>query len=105
MTIAEFQKIIRHTYHDRDATRGLPATFMWLIEEIGELARALQNGDRAAAETEFADALAWLTTLASLAGVDLEAAAQGRYGHGCPKCGQIPCVCQRGAVSEERRLG
>ncbi|MDQ3991140.1 MAG: pyrophosphohydrolase, partial [Actinomycetota bacterium] len=35
---------------------------------------------------------AWLTSLANLLGVDLEAAA-ARYMDGCPKCGEIPCVC------------
>lgn len=100
MTIAEFQEIIRRTYHDRDAGRGSAATFMWLVEEVGELARALQNEDAEAMREEFADVLAWLTTLASIAGVDLEEAAAGRYGEGCPKCRQIPCTCPRGALAQ-----
>ncbi len=45
-----------------------------------------------AREHEFADALAWLASLANLAEVDLEAAV-ARYARGCPKCGQIPCAC------------
>ncbi|MCD6350624.1 MAG: nucleotide pyrophosphohydrolase [Armatimonadetes bacterium] len=98
MTIAQFQEIIRQTYHERDAGRGLPKTFMWLVEEVGELARALQNDDPQALREEFADVLAWLTTLASIAGVDLEEAAQARYGQGCPKCHSIPCQCERGAL-------
>jgi NTP pyrophosphatase (non-canonical NTP hydrolase) len=36
--------------------------------------------------------LAWLGSLANLAGVDLEQAA-ARYANGCPKCGTIPCAC------------
>ena len=51
MTIREFQEIIRKTYYDRDAARGLAATFMWLVEEVGELARALQNEDACAGES------------------------------------------------------
>lgn len=98
MTIAEFQEIIRRTYHDRDAGRGTAATFMWLVEEVGELARALQDSDPEALREEFADVLAWLTTLASIAGIDLEDAAAERYGEGCPKCRRIPCVCPRGAA-------
>jgi NTP pyrophosphatase (non-canonical NTP hydrolase) len=97
MTIAEFQNIIRQTYHDRDAGRGMPRTFMWLVEEVGELARALQQGEREALAQEFADVLAWLTTLASITGIDLEEAAEKRYGSGCPKCLRIPCQCARGA--------
>ncbi|MBC7288051.1 MAG: nucleotide pyrophosphohydrolase [Armatimonadetes bacterium] len=96
MTIAEFQQIIRDVYFERDAGRGLAATFMWLIEEIGELARALQNRDHEAARIEFADVLAWLATIASIAGVDLEQAAAERYGTGCPKCRSAPCRCERG---------
>jgi NTP pyrophosphatase (non-canonical NTP hydrolase) len=98
VTIGEFQEIIRRTYHDRDAGRGSAATFMWLVEEVGELARALQDEDPEALREEFADVLAWLTTLASIAGVDLEEAAAGRYGGGCPKCHEIPCKCPRGAL-------
>ncbi len=98
MTIAEFQEIIRRTYHDRDAGRGSAATFMWLVEEVGELARALHYSEPDALREEFADVLAWLTTLASIAGVDLEDAAASRYGQGCPKCHEIPCTCPRGAL-------
>lgn len=98
MTLAEFQEAIRLAYGDRDAGRGLPRTFMWLVEEVGELARALQYGDEARLREEFADVLAWLTTLANLAGVDLDAAATERYGGGCPKCGAAPCECPRGAA-------
>jgi NTP pyrophosphatase (non-canonical NTP hydrolase) len=36
--------------------------------------------------------LAWLTSLANLAGISLEAAAS-RYANGCPRCGRIPCAC------------
>ena len=96
MTIEEFQRSIDETYGERDASRGLEATFMWFVEEVGELARALRDDDQQAREHEFADVLAWLTTTATLAGVDLQQAAE-RYAAGCPKCHQTPCVCARGA--------
>jgi len=96
MTIEQFQRSIDATYGERDAARGLEATFMWLVEEVGELARALREDDPQAREHEFADVLAWLTTTATLAGVDLQQAAQ-RYARGCPKCGESPCTCPRGA--------
>ena len=44
-------------------------------------------------EREFADVLAWLATLANIAGVDLEAAVRAKYGGGCPGCGKTPCAC------------
>jgi NTP pyrophosphatase (non-canonical NTP hydrolase) len=37
--------------------------------------------------------LAWLSTLASIAGVDLEAAARKKYEAGCPRCKETPCAC------------
>lgn len=92
MTIGEFQQCIRRTYGDRDALRGLEPTFMWFVEEVGELARALRGNDPQRTVAEFGDVLAWLTTIADLAGVDMEAAAQ-RYADGCPRCGRVPCEC------------
>ncbi len=83
ITLARFQDLIRRRYSDTDAARGTPGTFMWLIEEVGELATALHEcaPDRAPTddqrrnlEEEFADVLAWLTTLANINGVDLTAA-------------------------------
>jgi len=93
MTIREFQTTIEGIYLAKDQARGIPANLAWLMEEIGELARALRKGSLAEAEGEFADALAWLCTIASLAGVDLEAVAAHKYAHGCPKCGSSPCAC------------
>ena len=94
MHIGDFQKLIDDTYGEKDRARGLAATFLWFSEEVGELARAL-NGrtSRENLELEFADTLAWLSTLASIAGVDLEAVAQARYGKGCPRCDGKPCRC------------
>lgn len=94
MRLCEFQKLIDETYGEKDTARGLAATFLWFSEEVGELARAL-NGrtSRENLEIEFADTLAWLTTLASIAGVDMEAVAATRYGKGCPRCDSKPCQC------------
>jgi len=90
MEIASFQQVIRETYYDRDADRGVDGTFRWLTEEVGEVAGALRGkGDLV---HEIGDVLAWLASLASLVGVDLEEAA-ARYANGCPRCGQRPCSC------------
>ena len=80
MRIAEFQKQIEDIYLARDSQRGLAGTHMWFCEEVGELTRALRRGERGELEGEFADVLAWLSTLASIAGVDLEEAARKKYG-------------------------
>ena len=94
MGIREFQKLIERIYLEKDARRGPEATFRWFVEEVGELARAARRREPAALEAEFADSFAWLSTLASLHGVDLEEAAKRKYQTGCPKCRAIPCQCQ-----------
>jgi len=74
MTIADFQKFISQKYEVRDRQRGTPATFMWFIEEVGELATALAGDNQANKEEEFADVFAWLCTLANISDVDLSKA-------------------------------
>jgi len=66
---------------------------MWLIEEVGELAAALREGTPEEQRAEFADVLAWLATIANVAGVDLSQAIEEKYGAGCPGCGKLVCVC------------
>ena len=72
MKISEFQSLISKKYEKRDRQRGIPATFMWFIEEVGELATALMSEDQKNKEEEFADVFAWLCTLANISDVDLE---------------------------------
>ena len=69
MTLHEFQSLIRRMYHDKDAARGVEGTFMWLTEEIGELATALRSGTKEEISLEFADVLAWLATIANVVDV------------------------------------
>ncbi len=92
MTLQEFQHHIEATYGARDRARGVDGTFRWLVEEVGELARALRDGDRQRLEDEVGDVLAWTATVASLCGIDVARAAS-RYAAGCPKCGATPCAC------------
>ena len=87
-----FQKQIERIYLDRDRARGWERTFAWFVEEVGELARALHRDDENLSE-EFADVAAWLVTLASIRGIDLEKAAR-KYADGCPRCGDAPCRCE-----------
>ena len=80
-------------YLEKDIARGVDGTFMWLMEEVGELAAALRDGTHEERMGEFADVLAWLTTIANVVGVDLNAAVQRKYGTGCPGCGHFVCTC------------
>jgi len=91
--IAEFQQLIEKIYFEKDSARGLAGTHMWFCEEVGELTRALRRGNSEELEGEFADVLAWLSTLASIAGIDLQAAAHKKYAQGCPRCAGTPCAC------------
>jgi NTP pyrophosphatase (non-canonical NTP hydrolase) len=93
ISLADFQQLIRQMYLKKDLARGVDGTFMWLMEEIGELAAALRNGSQEEKSAEFADVLAWLATIANVAGVNLTEAVAQKYGSGCPGCGQFVCTC------------
>ncbi len=81
MTVRGFQQLIKDRYFASDNARGTAGTFLYLTEEFGELATALANcnrpnkpasdAERDNLAEEFADVLAWLTTLANINGVDL----------------------------------
>lgn len=114
VSIKQFQNLIRKMYFEKDEARGIPGTFMWLAEEIGELSTALRETEHLAQqlknspsatlqakhdsaklnlEEEFADVCAWLATIANVADVDLSAALFKKYGAGCPGCGNFICDC------------
>jgi len=93
LTLTELQDLIRSIYGAKDARRGVDGTFMWFMQEVGELASALRGGSAEERALEFADVLAWLATLANNADVDLDDALRRKYGAGCPGCGKAPCTC------------
>lgn len=84
MQISDFQQLIRDKYYATDKARGAPGTYLWFVEEVGELAHAIANRERgkldqANLEEEFADVLAWLATLANICDVDLTKAIADKY--------------------------
>ena len=79
LSIEGFQQHIRDRYYATDSARGTPATFLWFVEEVGELATALHGDDEQNKAEEFADVLAWLCTLANINGVDLASAVRSKY--------------------------
>jgi len=94
MDVRDFQALIEKMYSHKDRARGSAGTFLWLMEEIGELAQAIAEGEpREVKAAEFADVMAWLVTLANVEGVDLDQALRAKYGEGCPGCGKMVCVC------------
>ena len=92
MTVTEFQRHIEKIYFARDSERGLSGTFMWFVEEVGELATALREGTDQEIREEIADVFAWLSTLASIKGIEMDEAIQ-KYATGCPACQAVPCQC------------
>ncbi len=93
MTLDELQQLIDQRYSRKDEARGVEGTFMWLMEEIGELAAALRESSKVEQAKEFADVLAWLATIANVAGINLTEAMQLKYGRGCPGCQKMICEC------------
>ena len=93
VSLGDFQQLIHKMYFDKDASRGIDGTFMWLMEEVGELATALRDGTQEERLGEFADVIAWLATIANVAGIDLSDAVARKYGRGCPGCGRMVCTC------------
>ena len=79
LTLQQFQRHIAERYEKVDRERGTPKTFLWFIEEVGELATAMNSDDRKNLEEEFADVLAWLCTLANINDVDLAGAVARKY--------------------------
>lgn len=92
MELRDFQASITDTYGQRDRSRGVVSAVAWLAEEVGELAQAVRKGSPDEQRHEIGDVLAWLASLATQLGIDLEDAAS-RYAAGCPICDSSPCRC------------
>ncbi len=92
MKISEFQKLIKELYFERDKKRGLDKTILWLIEEVGELVRAIRRNEKNV-EEEIADCIAWIISVANLLNIDVEKAIIRKYPKRCSKCNSIPCRC------------
>ncbi len=96
MKISEFQDLIRNLYFKKDSERGINNTFIWLVEEIGELATLLNKQliDSDKISEELADVIAWATSIANLMEIDLEEALTFKYPGKCKKCSSNPCQCK-----------
>ncbi len=95
LAVREFQNHMAELYGEKDRRRGADRTFLWLTEEVGELAEALRKRDFFAAKEELADVIAWTASIANLLGVDLADAIREKYPAGpCARCGRSPCACE-----------
>jgi NTP pyrophosphatase (non-canonical NTP hydrolase) len=93
MRVKEFQGLIRDLYYRRDSERGVEKNILWLVEEIGELTRAVRKGDMDALGEEIADIVAWLISLANIYELDLEELLSRKYPGHCIYCEGNPCTC------------
>src|SRR2546421_11308232 len=80
ISIGEFQQLIRDMYLEKDLARGVDGTFMWLMEEVGELASALRNGTHEERLGEVADGLARLAPIPHVVGGGLNQGIPRKYG-------------------------
>jgi NTP pyrophosphatase (non-canonical NTP hydrolase) len=87
LTIKEFQRHISERYEAADRARGPAKTFLWFVEEVGELATAINTVDKSPGDgtaranlgEEMADIVAWLCTLANIHDIDLDAEVKKKY--------------------------
>ena len=91
--ITEFQQMMKTLYFRQDSQRGIQGTYEWLMDEVRELGEALEGNNKRATEKEFAEVIAWLSSLANLLDIDLEKAAINKYPNRCPKCQEYSCRC------------
>src|SRR5262249_37551327 len=90
--VAALQAQISATFGARDRARGLDGTFRRLVEELGEVAKAIRGGEPAAGACELSGLLSGTISGGALEGVELDGAL-ARYAKGCPRCGESPCRC------------
>jgi len=79
LTLRNAQDIIREKYYETDKERGILKTFLWLVEEIGELSEALRREEIEDIREELADVFAWTLSLANLLEIDIEEAFKKKY--------------------------
>jgi len=96
MKISEFQDLMKELYFHQDSERKVKGTFIWLVEEVGELANLLKGSNEFELDKisdEMADIVAWVCSLANLLDIDLEKALINKYPNKCSKCNSNPCFC------------
>jgi len=91
--VRAFQGLIRDIYFQRDLQRGGDQTFLWFLEEVGELTRSYRRGEKEKIGSEMADVVAWLVSVGNLLNIDLESELLKKYPKVCPICSSAPCAC------------
>ena len=97
MKISDFQELLKDLYLQNDMNRGIKSTFIWLVEEIGELATLLNSPDidKQKVSEELADIIAWAISISNILEIDIEDAIFNKYPNKCKKCSSSPCLCEK----------
>ena len=98
MKISDFQELMKTLYYHQDSKRGKEKTFIWLVEEMGELASLLKDkitDNKSAIGEEMADIIAWTCSLANLMNINLEKELLKKYPGKCVKSNSNPCICEQ----------
>lgn len=93
LNIKYAQEIIFKNYFKKDSKRGFEKTFLWFLEEVGELIQSIRKKDIKDIKEEIADVFAWLLSICNLLNINLEQIFKEKYIPYCPKCGKSPCIC------------
>ncbi len=95
VTLTQLQQLIRDTF-GAEGCSSWRGRYIHVVHGGSRRTCRALRGKHSHAETsaEFADVLAWLATLANIAGVNLDEAIAMKYGTGCPHCKKVPCVCE-----------
>lgn len=87
MTLPQLQQYVQAKLVARNLVTPLPETVLHLMEEVGEVTRAMRRGDRANLAEELADCLWFVISAANVAGVDLDAALAQKEEQNCVRFG------------------
>ncbi len=101
--VNDWCKHLEKLYGKNNRERGLLAAVMRLAEEIGEVGDTalidINNPKISSDELsniiarEFADTFAWIFTICSLLGIDLDTELQENYSGKHKRCNSRPCTC------------
>jgi NTP pyrophosphatase (non-canonical NTP hydrolase) len=87
------QTLMLKLYGERDKKHGVEGTFIWQVEEVGELSQVLWKKNDANIREELVDLLAWLLSFVNVIGVDVSDSFRVKYNSVCPCFQRALCNC------------
>lgn len=87
MTLPELQAYVQEKLVARGLVSPLADEVLHLMEEVGEVTRAMRKGDQANLGEELADCLFFVLSAANVAGIDIEAALREKEKRNCIRFG------------------